>query len=355
MGRYFRIRALSILSLFLFISFIGSSWAESGGHTLRWDSPKPIDPNTTLLTELERPPKKLPDEPKPTDKSYAWYYLEKGNSYLLEGDKIKAASFFREAYRTPSPARVISGFKLVDTLEELGYVDEAIRIIDEMYDKFLVSTREFGEAKRVRMRLEDKKRQLSSGNPSAGKMMGKDWLYQVSTWRNEYTLKAMDVLRKYEIPLLHPAYHYAFLMDEYFLMHPDVSADDGAEILATIVYQEDVKAREAIDRWRQNPSAAVVPHIAAQRKEHQGKILGADWVRMIHDDKMKYVAEAMEALKKQGVPMKKTNYAYVYAVDELFTDKPELPAYDSVVALATILYETEPEARRILEALRLEA
>lgn len=320
-----------------------------------WDSPKPIDPNTTLLTEIERTPKEIPGQPKSTDKSYAWYCLEKGNRFLADGDKAKAAAFFREAYQTPSPARVISGFKLVDTLDEMGLLEEAIRVLEEMNDKFLVSTREYGEAKKVRMRLEDKKRLLTSKVSTPIKMSGKDWLYQVSTWRNEYTLQAMDVLRKYEIPMMYPAYHYTFLMDEYFLKNPDASADNGAEVLAGLIYQENMAAREAIDRWRQNPSAPPSPIVAAKLVELEGKMRGSDWVRMVHHDKMKYVSEAMEVLKKQGVPMQKSNYAYVYAVDDLFTDKPELPANDSVVALATILYETEPEARRILEALRLES
>ncbi len=329
-------------------------WAETT-QTIRWDAPKPVDPNTTLLTELERPSKELPGQPKPSDKNYAWYNLEKGNSYLLAGDKEKAASFFREAYQTPSSARVVSGFKLIDTLEEMGFVDEAIRILDEMNEKFLVSTREYGEAKRVRMRLEDKKRQMGAVGAPRSKMLGKDWLYQVSTWRSQYALDAMEVLRRYEIPLEYPVYHYAFLMDEYFLKHPDVSADDGPEILAKLVYQEDPEARGAIDRWRQDPTAPPAPHVEARLADHKGRITGADWVTMVHDRKMKYTLEAMAVLEKQRVPMQKSAIAYNYAIDEFFTSKPELPAHDSVATLATILYNTEPEARRILEALRLES
>ncbi len=347
-------------TIFFVVPFIlwglasGPAGADSA-QTVRWDSPRPVDPNTTLLSELERPSKTLPNQPKPSDKNYAWHNLEKGNSYLLAGDKEKAASFFREAYRTPSSARVISGFKLIDTLEEMGFIDESIRILDEMNEKYLVSTREYGEAKRVRMRLEDKKRQMSAASTPKSKMLGKDWLYQVSTWRSLYVLEAMEVLRRYEIPLEYPVYHYVFLMDEYFLKHPDASADDGPEILAKLVYQEDVKARGAIDRWRLNPTAPPSPHVEARLADHKGKIMGTDWVTMVHENKMKYTREAMAVLEKQGVPMQKTAIAYNYAIDELFTSKPEYPAYDSVTTLATILYETEPEARRILEALRLES
>ncbi len=62
----------------------------------------------------------------------------------------------------------------------------------------------------------------------------------------------------------------------------------------------------------------------------------------------------MRVLEGQRVPMEKGIYAYTDALDKLFTEKPEWPAADGVVALASYLYNTEPRAKEVLEALRLE-
>ena len=80
---------------------------------------------------------------------------------------------------------------------------------------------------------------------------------------------------------------------------------------------------------------------------------GAEWVTLVQDDKLTYVAGAMNTLRSQRVPMKRSLHAYTGELDRMFTRKPELPAWDSVVALASFLYKTEPEARQVLEALRL--
>ena len=74
---------------------------------------------------------------------------------------------------------------------------------------------------------------------------------------------------------------------------------------------------------------------------------------MVHHDKLEYVAGAMTGLQNQHVPMKRSLYAYVDALDKLFTEAPELPASDSVAALASLLYRSEPQAKEVLDALRL--
>jgi hypothetical protein len=162
----------------------------------------------------------------------------------------------------------------------------------------------------------------------------------------------METLRKSGVPLAESAQRYVFLLDEYFVAHPEADASDPAESLARMLYEYDPSTRIAIDRWHGKTEEPVAAPSTGPRPRQ--KITGAEWITMVHEDKMDYVSEAMQVLEKQRVPMEKTLYGYTDALDKLFTEKPELPASDSVVALASYLYDSEPKAREVLEALRLQ-
>jgi hypothetical protein len=214
-----------------------------------------------------------------------------------------------------------------------------------MQKKYLASNQEFEQARGIEMRLRDQKR-MKAAEPPPPALTGRTWLPQLSAERMKYVLDAMQTLRNHDIPLKDSAQQYVFRLDEYFIAHPDQPASDGAGILAQIIYENDPSARLSIDRWRyakDQPPRVRIP----------APFSGAVWLTLIHDRKMTYVAEAMNILKEQQVPMGRSAYAYEYALDELFTKEPELDASDSVVALASVLNDTEPEARNVLEALRL--
>ena len=315
-----------------------------------WNAPKPVDENTVFFGE---PPREEIDASriKPGDKGYAWYWLDKGNSFLLAQKAENAASAFAKAYSDGGTTRVLSGFKLVETYESLGRLEAAVAVLEEMRKKYLVSNEEFGRAQLIRQRLEDQIRQNAAVPPPPA-FDGRQWLLQTQTERMKYVVDAAGTLRGHGVPLKDWPQRYVFLLDEYFIVHPEESAENGAEVLARLVYETDRETRIPIDRWRINPDAT---QIAEQAPEGDGRnrFTGAEWTVLTHEYKMQYVSGAMEMLKNQQVPMQKTAYAYEYEVDQLFTDKPELDATDSVVTLASVLYDTEPEAHEVLEALRL--
>ncbi len=339
----------------LFFTFVGSLHATSRSSP-SWDPPKKVDENTIFFGEKERAPHGEHFEPAPGDKSYPWYLLEKGNNFLLAGHLEKAAAAFAKCYEVGGPTRVLSGFKWIETDKKLGRLNEAIAVLEEMKQKYLVSTKEFGEATLVRAELEDEKRKLTS-LPKPVEFTGREWLFKLQAQRMKDVLRAMEILRAHDVPLKEPAQKVAYRLDEYFIAHPEEPADDPAEILARILYELDPDSRLPIDRWRLSMSSesgarSLVP--PTPNYELPAQLTGAEWVRWTHNDKMDYVLGAMEMLKSQNIPMQKSPYAYEFAMDRLFTDKPELSASDSVVTLASILYESEPEAREVLEALRLE-
>ena len=317
-----------------------------------WDPPKPVSENTVFFGEKGPAGQSNglveAGQPAPDDKSYPWYWLEKGNGFLLAGHAQKAAVAFENAYAIGGPTRVLSGFKLVEAYETLGRVDEAIAVLEQMRKKYLVSNQEFGQANLLRARLEDQKRK-KDWIPPPSPLVGREWLLWTSPERMRYVLDAMEVLRSHGVPLNEPAQKYVFLLDEYFIARPEEPAHDAPEVLARIVYENDSEARVPVDRWRINPKGTLAPPPPDEAK----KFSGAEWITMVHEDKMNYVLGAMAVLKNQQVPMQRSAQAYEYALDELFTRQPELLASDSVVALGSILYDTEPEAREILEALRL--
>jgi hypothetical protein len=322
------------------------------GRSYTWDTPKPVDPNTGFFGETQEPEKALSEKPEPGDKSYPWYYLDKGNKHTLANELEKAEASYREAFSVSGPTRVLSGFKLVETLQRMGRVDTALETLDMMEQKYLVSTREFGEAKRLRTAILDEKRK-GGVEKKAGPFTGREWVKQISAWRVKFALEGMDTLRAHGIPLKESYQGYVFLLEEHFLAHPDEDASKPAEVLAALVYERDGSSRIPIDQWRADPDKLPIPEPAGAG-ERPPKITGAEWITLVHNEKMEYVAGAMEILRNQHVPMKRSLYGYVDALDKLFTEKPELSASDSVVALASFLYGTEPEARQVLEALRLE-
>ena len=322
----------------------------------QWDKAKPVDADTLLFGES---PKKEDDvgaihesPPDPSERGYPWYCLEKGNERYLNREYDKATIFFKAAYAVPGPTRVISGFRLIDAYQKLDWVDPALEVLSEMEKKYLVSPREFREATRLRMDLEDRKRK-GAAPKKMSPLTGREWLLHLEDWRLHYVLGAMDKLRQYGIPLQEEAQGYVFLLDEFFTAQPETPADDAPKVLADLVYERDIEARIPIDRWRMYREGALTEEAKAAMGRPKD-FTGAEWVTMVHDDKLDYVTGAIKLLKDQNVPMEKEVYAYTDALDALFTEKPELSASDSVRALASVLYETEPEARKVLEALRLE-
>jgi len=318
----------------------------------QWDKAKAVDSNTLLFGESPREKKVLSEAPDPSERSYPWYCLEKGNEHYLNREYDKASIYFKAAYAVPGPTRVISGFRLIDAYQKSDWVDLALETLTEMEKKYLVSPREFREATRLRMDLVDRKRK-GSAPKKPSPLTGREWLLHLEDWRLHYVLSAMDKLRQHGIPLKEEAYGYVFLLDEYFTAQPETPADDAPKVLADLVYERDIDARIPIDRWRMYPDGTLTEEAKAA-KDQPKDFTGAEWVTMVHEDKLDYVSGAMSVLKNQRVPMEKELYAYTDALDALFTEKPELSASDSVRALASLLYETEPEARKVLEALRLE-
>ena len=319
-----------------------------------WDAPKKVDEKTVLFGEKERPFEAVDaeeDEPQPGDKSYAWRLMELGNNFLLAGHLEKAAAAFSKVYEIGGPTRVLSGFKLIEADQKLGRLNDAIAVLEDMKEKYLVSTKEFGEAARLRIELEDAKRKSITEQKPA-RLKGREWLLMLQPQRMKYTLDGMEVLRAHGVPVKEPAQSYVFLLDEYFIAQSEAPADDPASALAVVIYERDADARLPIDRWRRDPQW-VPASVEGASPAAKGAFSGADWILLTHNDKMTYVLGAMEVLKTQNVPLQKSPYAYEYEVDQLFTDKPELSASDSVVTLASVLYDTEPEAREVLEAVRL--
>ncbi len=317
-----------------------------------WDEPAPVDPNTVFFGEVPDPEKTLPGRPDPEDKSYPWYFLEKGNKHFLAGELEKAEASYREAYSVPGSTRVLSGFKLVETLQKMGRVDSALETLDQLTKNYLVSTRESEEARHLRTALLDEKRK-GAVETKTPPLTGRQWSLQISEWRVKFVLKGMDNLRLHGVPLKESYQKYVFLLDEYFLAHPDADASDPSTVLAGIVYERDASARIPIDSWRADPDSVPPPEIV-QADGPPKKIIGGEWITMTFNEKRDYVEGAMTALQNQRVPMKKSLYGYVDALDKFFTQNPDLPASNSVVALASFLYRSESDARQVLEALRLQ-
>ena len=345
---------------FLFQIFACPLYAQSRSAP-SWDAPKKVDENTVFFGEKKsllagQSGNSLNErlEPQAGEKSYAWRLLEQGNNFLLAGHLEKASAAFAKCYEVGGPTRVLSGFKRLEALQKLGRWDEALAVLEDLKQKYLVSTKEFGEAVRIRANLEDAKRKsLPTQKPA--KLTGREWLLGLQPERMKFVLQGMDILRAHNIPLKEPAHKYAFRLDEYYIAHPEAPADDPAEALAVVIYELDQDARLPIDRWRLSSSGPGVRSSEAVPTPSFGlptALSGAEWVRFTHNEKMDYILDAVQVLKAQNVPLQKTVYAYVYAADQLFTNKPELSASDSVVTLASILFDTEPEAREVLEAIR---
>jgi tetratricopeptide (TPR) repeat protein len=317
-------------------------------RTPEWDRPGRVTEKTVFFGEGERDTAEERGEPSPRDKSYAWFWLEKGNNYLLAGLREKAAAAFAKAYAAGGTARIPAGFKRVEILESLGRIEEAIELLERMRQEDLVSNNDHAQAQVLRARLEDQRRKMAV--KPAVPYDGRAWVLQTQVERLRYVMDAMQELRAHGVPLAMSMHQYAFHLDEYFLAHPAEPAADGADVLSRIVYENDPAARIPIDRWRIDPASTLVEETV---KTDHPQFTGAQWMTLTQEQKIRYVQEAMEVLRQQNVPMARTPTAYVFAVDEMFTEDPELPAGDSVVTMASLLVRTEPEAREVLEALRL--
>ena len=103
----------------------GTAFSAVPAHD--WDQPSRVTPNTLFFEETPRKDKPVSDKPEPGDKAYAWYCLEKGNDHFLSREYDQAASYFRAAYETAGPERVLSGFKLVNAYEAGGRVSRGRR------------------------------------------------------------------------------------------------------------------------------------------------------------------------------------------------------------------------------------
>ncbi len=342
-----------VFALF-FILFLPAPFLAQAANrsSYSWDTIKAVDADTVFFGEPAAEKMEASDDaPLPSEKRYPWYCLERGNDHFLNREYEQAVIYFKAAYAVPGPTRVLSGFHLIDAYNKLDWADSALEVLDEMEKKFLVSTREFREARHLRQALEDKRRK-GLVHRALEPFTGRVWLKQLSQWRLHWVLGAMDEMRRHGVPLKEEAQGYVFLLEEYFIAHPQEPAQDAVAAFSGFLYERDPDARLAIDRWRMNPEGTVTEEAKVMDKK-ENKLTGAEWITMVHEDKLEYVAGAMAALKDQRVPMEKDTYAYADALDGLFTEKPELPASDSVAALASLLHETEPKAREILDALRL--
>ena len=350
--------------IWLLAAVLLSTPLEAAQSSYSWDSSHSVGPDMVFFGEAPDPDRSAPEKPEPSDKSYPWYFLDKGNKHVLAGEWEKAAIAYREAYSVSGPTRVLCGFKLVETLQKMGRVEAALEMLDDLEKKYLVGPREFAEARRLRTALLDEKR-----NRPEKKMppfTGREWVLQVSAWRVKFVLEGMDRLRAAGVPLKESYQEYVFFLDERFLAHPELPASDPAEALAAFIYERDIDARIPIDRWKASSELGVRssekvagqpqtsnPLLRTPNAQLRTKFTGAEWITMVHNEKMEYVGEAMAILQNQHVPMKRSHYGYVDALDVFFTEHPELPASDSVAALASLLYGSEPQAREVLDALRL--
>jgi hypothetical protein len=341
----------SLAALLVFLSAAASASAETrSAHP--WDDPRPITAATLFFGEIPSDEqKKDPEAPRADSKSYPWWCIDKGNAFFVDKDFEKAAVYFKAAYEAAGPTRVLAGFKLVEAYQEIGWMDSALDILTQLENRHLVAPREFQEAKRWRISLEDMKRKRTP-QKQIEKFTGREWLKQISEWRRHYVKGAMDELRRHAIPLKESEQKYVFLFEERFLKYPKLPAHDAVTALAELVYERDQEARLPIDRWRISPDLTVTEEAKAA-DAHPNKLTGTEWITLVHEDKLDYTAQAMEVLKEQRVPMEKGLYAYTEALDERFTEDPELPAWDGAAALASVLYETEPKAKAQLDALRL--
>jgi hypothetical protein len=343
-------RARSAAALAAAAFFLSGPSVPASQKTYTWDPPVPVTAESVFFGEAPR--EKMPsDVPAPGDKRYPWYCLEKGSEHFLKREYDKAVVFFRAAYRVPGPSRTASGFRLAEAYQALDQNEDALDVVNEMERHDLVGPSERAQAQRLKMALLDRLRRAPAKKEEPA-FTGKEWLLQLSDWRMRYVLDGMNALRRHGIPLKEPAQRYVFLLDDHFLKDPTRPASDPVRTMAAFLYDYDPDTRLPIDRWRMNPEGTVTDEAKAFDLA-PNKLTGAEWITMTHEDKLEYVEQAMRVLQDQQVPMKKGVYAYVEAVDELFTAKPELPAYDPVVALASYLHEAETPAREVLEALRL--
>ena len=67
--------------------------------------------------------------------------------------------------------------------------------------------------------------------------------------------------------------------------------------------------------------------------------------------RMENVAMAMDALKNDGVPFTKSATEYTNQVNNLFTQKPQMPAMAVSAILPSIVYANEPGSRKTLDDL----
>ena len=105
---------LSRTSLLFCLFLLCSTACFSRESSPVWDAPKPVREDTILFGEDPQTRKVDPSEPALEDKSYPWYWLEKGNNFLIAGEDEKAAAAFSKCYAAGGATAVLSGFKLVE-------------------------------------------------------------------------------------------------------------------------------------------------------------------------------------------------------------------------------------------------
>lgn len=73
---------------------------------------------------------------------------------------------------------------------------------------------------------------------------------------------------------------------------------------------------------------------------------------MTSAEKGTYIFTAVEILKKHGVPLGKTPSQYTALIDSKLNDDSEALNADTTNVLATVVYDTEPDARDAIDRLR---
>ncbi len=82
------------------------------------------------------------------------------------------------------------------------------------------------------------------------RITGQDWLLMSREEKGAYIFTAMEVLKKDGVPLGKTPDQYTSLIDSDLVNNPNALKADVTNILASVVYENDPGAREAIDKLR---------------------------------------------------------------------------------------------------------
>ncbi len=81
------------------------------------------------------------------------------------------------------------------------------------------------------------------------------------------------------------------------------------------------------------------------------RMTSKEWFAIRDNDRMEFVQMAMNQLQDQNVPLSKTASEYLKDINDLFAQKPDMPAAAISVVLPSIVYKTEPGSRVIMDKL----